>query len=487
MLTAVHLLLRFVGTSFQVYLSGQIGAAGIGLVQLVMSVGTLAMVAGIGGVRTATMYLTAEELGRKHPERVSWVLSGCFLYSITFSCSVGLALYRFAPWIAENWIGDSRIIGALRLYAAYLPIVCLCAVMTGYFTAANRISTLAAVEVAEQLFSMALTMAALKLWAGFDPSRACLCVILGSSLGACMTLCVLIFLRQREPILAGPRILVTRRIADTALPLALADDLKSGITTMENLMVPKRLALHTATGDPLAAFGSVNGMVFPVIMFPAAILFALTELLIPEIARCAAAEKRQRIRYLATKGLRLALLYSLVFGGLIHLLAEELAFRLYKDASVAAPLGLYALLIPMLYCDCLTDAIIKGLGEQKICVRYNILTAAMDILFLFLLLPRYGMTGYFCSFLVTHLVNFCLSFRRLQKRIIGHLPIRIPLLSGFSWLFALGAAGLVAQPVLRCCCFLLILGSLLVLFQIVTRIDLLWLAGLLRKKTSPDR
>ena len=63
LLTGVNLLLRMVGTSFQVYLSGRIGAAGIGLLQLVMSVGSLAMVAGMGGIRTATMYLTAEELG----------------------------------------------------------------------------------------------------------------------------------------------------------------------------------------------------------------------------------------------------------------------------------------------------------------------------------------------------------------------------------------------------------------------------------------
>ena len=85
MLTGVNLLLRFVGTSFQVYLSGRIGAAGIGLLQLVMSVGSLAMVAGMGGIRTATMYLTAEELGKHRPANVIWVLSGCFGYSIAFS------------------------------------------------------------------------------------------------------------------------------------------------------------------------------------------------------------------------------------------------------------------------------------------------------------------------------------------------------------------------------------------------------------------
>ena len=64
MLTGVNLLLRLVSTSFQVYLSGRIGAAGVGLLQLVLSVGMLAMTAAMAGVRTATMYLTAEELAQ---------------------------------------------------------------------------------------------------------------------------------------------------------------------------------------------------------------------------------------------------------------------------------------------------------------------------------------------------------------------------------------------------------------------------------------
>ena len=42
--------------------------------------------------------------------------------------------------------------------------------MTGYFTASNRIGTLAAVEVVEQLCSMAVTMGALSIWTGNDPA-----------------------------------------------------------------------------------------------------------------------------------------------------------------------------------------------------------------------------------------------------------------------------------------------------------------------------
>ena len=482
LLTGVNLLLRLVGTSFQVYLSGRIGAAGIGLLQLTMSVGSLAMVAGMGGIRTATMYLTAEELGKGKTQNVTHVLSDCFLYSIVFSGTIAGALYYFAPWLAENWIGDIRTMDSLRLFAAFLPTVCLCGVMTGYFTAANRIGTLAAVEVAEQLCSMAITMGALTLWAGRDPGKSCLSVVLGSSLGACLTLTCLVVLRLRERAPGKARIPVASRLLQAAVPLALADDLKSGISTAENLMVPKRLALNTSINDPLAAFGLVSGMVFPVIMFPAAILFGLNELLIPELARCSAAGSEKRIHYLVHKSLRVAMVYGITFAGLLFLLSDALCETLYGSLDAAKYMRWYALLVPMLYCDSVTDAMTKGLGQQKICVRYNILTSGLDVLFLYLLLPHCGMEGYFVSFLVTHLLNFCLSLRRLLRITRESIPFHVPALSISAMMFSVFASSFLSVPAQRACAYLLILGSLLFLLRILTREDIRWLAGLIRKK-----
>ena len=482
MLTGVNLLLRFAGTSFQVYLSGRIGAAGIGLLQLTMSVGSLAMVAGMGGIRTAAMYLTAGEIGRGKGQNVTWVLSGCFLYSILFSGTVAAALYHFAPWLAERWVGDVQVIPSLRLFASFLPVVCLCGVMTGYFTAAERIGTLAAVEVAEQAVSMAMTMGLLIIWAGHDAGRACMSVVLGSALGSILTLTALVFLRLAERPARGKRIPIRHALLDTALPLAVADDLRTGITTVENLMVPKRLALCAGISQPLAAFGMVSGMVFPVIMFPAAILFGLNELLIPELARCHAAGRRKRIDYLVRRSLRFAVVYGLVFGGLLYLLAEPLCLRLYGSTEAARSLGLYGLLVPMLYCDAVTDAMTKGLGQQKICVRYNIITNIMDVAFLYLLLPKYGMTGYFVSFFSTHLVNFLLSLGRLLKITDQRLPFHIPALSVSACMASIYAASFVPTTPLRVMAYLLVLGSSLFLCGVTKSEDIRWIQGLICKK-----
>lgn len=440
------------------------------------------MTAGMAGIRTATMYLTAEELGRKRPQNVTWVLSGCFLYSIICSGGIAAVVYVTAPYLAQHWIGDVQTLGAIRLFAAFLPLVCLCGCMTGYFTAANRIGTLAAVEIAEQLCYMAVTMTVLQFWAGTDPGRACESVVLGSGISSCLTLCCLVTLRLREHPKTGPRIQTAKRLLNIAVPLALADDLKSGITTTENLMVPKRLALYPGELTPLATFGTVCGMVFPVLMFPAAILFALAELLIPELARCNAAQSHRRIRYLVRRSLRVAMLYGCACSGIMYLIAEPLCIALYGSSAASIYLRRYSMLVPMLYCDSITDAMTKGLGQQKACVRYNIITSFLDVVFLYLLLPTYGMDGYFASFLVTHLINFLLSLRRLLKITAIHIPFSMPLLCGCATVLSVFGAFLLSAVSSRCAAFLGLLGSQLVLFGVVSKADVHWLRGLLHKK-----
>lgn len=483
LLTAVNLLLRLVGTSFQVYLSRRIGAEGIGLLQLVLSVGSMAMVAGMAGIRTATMYLTAEECGRNRRRSLPWVLSGSILYSLVCSAAVGILVYTFSPVISRHWIGNPKTEESIRLFAVFLPASCLSGVMVGYFTGANRIRTLAAVEVAEQIFTIVCTVLLLGLWAGHNPEKSCQAVVMGSGMGTCLTLICLTVLRIRERQKIEKAIPVSRPLLQTALPLALADDLRTGISTVENLMVPRRLSLYPGALSPLAAFGIVCGMVFPILTFPLAILFGLTEILIPELARCNAAGSTQRIRYLVKKSLRVALLFGTACAGVLFLCADSLCSALYHNPDAGKYLKWFAPLAILLYCDSITDAMIKGLGQQKISVCFNILTNTMDVIFLYLLLPKFGIVGYFYSFLVTHLLNFVLSLGRL----LHITAVKINISGTIFTLVSACAAALISQilggSILSAISYLTILVSLLCLVGVVKKSDIYWVKSLL----SPQR
>jgi len=486
MLTAVNLLLRFAGTTFQVWLCGRIGASGIGLLQLILSVNMLALTLGAAGGRTTSMYLTAEALGRKRTADADRILSGCFIYSILCSGAVSAALYALSPAIAEHWIGTREALSALRTWAVFLPVICLTGVMTGYFTAANRIGTLAAVEVAEQLFSILVTALLLIIHSPVDRSGACRTVVLGTCLGSVVTLTCLMALYSARGEDGDSSIPTAGPILRCALPLAVADDLKAGISALENLMVPRRLALFTGISDPLASFGRVSGMVFPVLMLPAAILSSLAEVLIPELARCSAVGSRNRIRYLVRRNLRAALIYGLCCGGLLFLLADTLCKQLYPGEDIAPLMRRFSLLVPMLYCDLVADAMTKGLGQQAACARYSVISNVVDVGLMFFLLPRLGIDGYYISFALTHALNFGLSLRKTLSvsgvTLNRYFSLMIPCCAAFAILGGSCFTG----PLRRAGAFLGLFFGLCVYMGLLRKGDIRWLRSLIlsSKKTS---
>ena len=483
LLTGANLALRLAGMSFQVYLSGRIGAAGVGLLQLVLSVRMLAFTLGSAGARTCALYLSAEALGRRRSVRPA--LRGCVWYCLLFALPTAAGLWGLTPRIAGGWIGDEAAESALRAFALFLPVSCLNGVMTGLFTAAGRLRTLVAVEFLEQGCSIAVTFALLSCWADGDPAKACLSVALGSSAAGALSLGCLWLLRQEGSPQGREGRPPWRRVWGLALPVGLADDLRAGLNTIENLIIPRRLALYAGTVNAMADYGVLHGMVFPVLMIPAAILASLADLLVAEFSRCSQRRGQVRVRYLARQGLRVSWLFGVCAGGAVFAAARPLGNLLYRSGAAGACLRLYAPLVPILYLDIVVDAMCKGLGQQSANARYNLLTNLMDVALLWLLLPRFGMGGYYFSFAASHLVNFGLSLRRLGRsaglRFSPGPAVKSALCGAAATLpvFLLRPQEGTAGVLVPTGCYLLALGSLWLLLRVVGWKDVLWLRGLL--------
>lgn len=443
-LTLTEFLLRGVSMLFQRYLALRVGAAGVGLLQLILSVGGLAMTLGLSGLRVAAMYLCAEEYGKKRRAGVRQAMKQCLLAGSMISLFAALALFTFSDYAARVWIKDMRAAQALRILAVFLPANCLCAILSGFFTACDRVRELVRIEALERMLALALTFLLLRLKAGCDTARACSAVVLGSGL-SCLasTLFQLRLYRRsfpRQGVKEAP-LPMGKRLWRIALPLALSAYLRSGLSTLEQFLIPWGLQKSGgSSGAAMAAYGTVHGMVFPAMMFPAAIIYTLADLLVPELARCRAEENAGRIRHLTRTCLRMGLLFSLSAASLIAANARALGLLLYQSAEAGRYLLQFSPMVVMLYMDAMVDGMLKGLGEQVACVRYNTLTSVLDVALLYLLLPRGGMRAYVAVFALTHAVNFFLSIRKLfrvtgYRAEAGFLPRAV-----FCALGALGAA-----------------------------------------------
>ena len=108
LLTATNLLLRVISIAFNVFLSARIGAAGLGLLQLISTVSVFAALIGTSGVRVAAMNLTAEEYGHRRLAGVRCAMSTCLRYRFVLSAIVGLVTFLSAKYFSVSWLRDAR-------------------------------------------------------------------------------------------------------------------------------------------------------------------------------------------------------------------------------------------------------------------------------------------------------------------------------------------------------------------------------------------
>ena len=150
----------------------------------------------------------------------------------------------------------------------------------------------------ERLLSVGASLGLLAA-AGSDPARLCAAVVAGSY-GASAFSCAVLLLRLTRSL---PRSSRRPPVAGTALPLGANDALRSGLGAVEQFLIPCGLEQTGSRQQALAAYGTISGMVFPVLWFPAELLFALSELMVSETARLLARRDRARLLALVRKSL----------------------------------------------------------------------------------------------------------------------------------------------------------------------------------------
>ncbi len=419
LLTASSLTMSAIGMVFQVWLAGRIGAAGIGLYQLVLSVTGLCATFAISGIRFASTRLVAEELGLSRPGGVRGAMDRCLAYGGLFGLLAAALLWLLAEPIGFLWIGDARTVFPLRLSAISMPCIALCASMSGYFTACGRVWKPTLVHLLEQLLGIALTAFFLGRVPAGNLEKSCAAVTLArvaADVVSLLLMALAFFLDRRRYRAAEAGAKLTLRMLHIAVPLALSAYARSALTTLQHLLVPRGLrAAGLSANRALASYGTIQGMVLPVIFFPACIMAAVSELIVPELTAAQVQADRPGIRRTTRELLRLSLLFSLAVGLFLFVCADALGMLIYGSRDAGHFIRILAPLVPFSYLDMSVDGCLKGLGEQLWCMGVNILDALLGLLLTWRLLPLYGINAYLMILYATELFNFALSAGRLYK------------------------------------------------------------------------
>ena len=420
LLTGSSLAMSAISMAFQVWLAGRIGSAGIGLYQLVLSVAFLCTTFAVSGIRFAATRLVSEELGHERSWSVAAAMRRCFAYSLFFGLSAMAVLFSFAEPVGFLWIGDARTVKSLKLIAFSMPFLSLSSVMSGYFTACGRVWKPTVVHLGEQLITIGFVAYFLSHSPAGDIEKNCAAVMLGNVCGDVISfVCMLLFyLTDRHSVrdYSAQKLKLTSRMLKVALPLAVSAYARSALSTLEHLLVPRGLKAAGFSADrALSGYGVIQGMVLPIVSFPACILMALAELIIPELTEAQVRGNDGDISKTVSSLIKKGLGYSSAVALVLFVFADKLGVRIYSSPEAGDYLRLLAPLIPIMYTDMVADGCLKGLGQQLWCMGINLLDALLGVLLVWQVLPVFALKGYICIIYFNECLNFALSIMRLRK------------------------------------------------------------------------
>ena len=417
LLTAAMLGMRTAALFFNAFITRTVGAEGVGLYTVIMSIYGFAVTFATSGISLTVTRLTAERIGLGRDDEVGGVLFGGIIYALIFSIAAGVVLYFGAGFFAREVLDDIRCESALRILAPSLLPLSLVSVLSGYFVGIRQVSKNALLQILGQLFKVGITVLLLLSVGDMSTERAAAALALGTTLTelACFAVVLIQYLLDRA-YKGRCRPELSSVVRGTA-PLAASAYVRQALLTLEHILIPRGLKKYSGEEEALSSYGTLHGMALPTVIYPMAVLSSFAGLLVPEFAERRGRGDGAGEASLAKKSLEASVRFGILCASLLFIFSEELGYVIYSSREAGIYIGILSLVVPIMYLDHVTDSILKGIGEQVFSMWINITDSLLSILLVWLLIPKVGILGYAVAIIVMELYNFILSFLRLRARI----------------------------------------------------------------------
>lgn len=419
-LTVTSLLLRTIGIFFRVWLTGKIGAEGIGLYQVVFSVYVLASTFATTGIATAVTRLVTERLSSGDKKGAVRSLRLAICICLVAAIFTTLIILPLAPQIAKYLVKDIRAANALKILCLGLPFIGVCSCIRGYFLARRSTLPPCLAQIGEQLARILIIALIISKIGHLGVTAAAAAVMVGDvaseMLGAILLyVCFLLdkkHIKQRGATSGG----VLREIVRISAPISFGRYLHTALRTAENLLTPICLSKYkSAKFSGMEQFGMIKGMALPLLLFPASILSSISTLLVTEITESvnkgnkrSIAENSERIIYITS-------VFGFWAAGIFFLSSGHIGRLVYQSREVGFLIKALSPLVPFMYLDLICDGILKGLDGQKTLFKTNVFDSAVRVILVLILVPKYGILGFLGVMLFSNLYTALAGIIRISK------------------------------------------------------------------------
>lgn len=373
------------------------------------------------GINITSTRIISEELAIGNNQGIKKSIIKCIIISLSFGFIACIIFCLNASFIAKicfhNKVGNSVV----YLISIALPMIAISSCISGYFTAVRRVYKSVLANFLEYVAKIIITIFLLKKYIPTgNIENICFALILGDVLSevCSFTYNIFVFIFDLNSKIDNTCTIKNNhflhRIFRILLPVAFTSYIRSGLSTLKQLIIPSSLEKNGINCEAaLAEYGTITGMAMPIVLFPATFLTAVSGLLIPEFSRYYVKKDYSKIKKYSDKLIVGSFLFASFLTCIYIILGNKLGEIIYHDAQVGIYIKMFAPLIPFMYVDIVVDNILKGLDAQVNVLFINIIDLLVSISFIFFFVPVFGINGFIASIFASEILNFGLSLKKL--------------------------------------------------------------------------
>ncbi len=409
---------KFLGFLYRIYLSHTIGAEGIGLYQVALSVFALILTLTCSGTPITVSRLMTKYSAENKPERVKKIITAGL--SFTVLTVVPVCVIAFTACDSLGFLfADPRCVKIFKVLLPGLIFTSIYSVMRGVFWGSKDFLPYSIIELLEEIcmivVGIILISASTSVEQGaFDAGLAVLISYVFS-----FGLSVIVFFIRKNKF-ANPKS-EFKPLLKSALPITAMRTASSLAVSLVSVILPMRLiAAGFTESGAMTAFGSAMGQAIPLLFIPTTLIGSFTLVLVPEISENFYKKREYYLKRDVEKALKFTTFLTALFVPVFMVCGKEIGLLVFNNTECGEYLTASSFLMIFMSLSNITTSMLNSMGlENKTLIYYVISSIFMlaCIWFLPTLIGIYALlAGFTFVFGLTTVLNLILLHKNCPQK-----------------------------------------------------------------------
>ncbi|MGN0814627.1 MAG: oligosaccharide flippase family protein [Candidatus Coproplasma sp.] len=403
---------------YRIILSRVIGAEGVGIYQICLSVFAVFLTAASSGIPVTVSRLIAKQSVSGNQSGKHAVVSAGVVCTLAFTVPAAIVIF-FGRNLLSFLFPDEDCLNIFILLLPGLILTSIYAVMRGTFWGNKQFLPYSVIELAEDFVMVVVGCILINFAATATQGAyyASLAVLISYVFSFIVSVAWYLHKggrfvnpkRQLKPLLAS------------SLPITAMRTSTSLINSVVAMFLPALLmtACGYTNSQALALYGIVTGMSLPILFIPNSLIGSIAVVVAPEMSENFYAKRTEKLKTDVEKTVKASVFIAAVLIPVLFTLGEEIGQFLFSDELCGVIISRYSFFLLPMCLSMITTTILNSMNYEVKTLIYFFIGALVMLACIFIFTPKLGINSYMVGLTLSYVITAVLNMRLLKSKCEG--------------------------------------------------------------------